>query len=203
MESFDTLLEKASATLKSNLSSRARSFGWVVPSGEELSEQLLHMVFRDVLESRQEGRAAGGCTYGQVKEFALADPSADVIEVRPYASFLYESFTIRKPNFCYTVTCQEKDTWIVSPRERNGYFLAGKPDPCTLAPEELMWLLDGFDAEASRLKDCGESLHYGILAEIRAEEIERTVQRAREGLPPVPKKEISPFNFNMRIRHIH
>ena len=203
MESFDTLLEKASATLKSNLSSRAMSFGRVVPSGAELSEQLLHMVFIAVLESRQEGRAAGGCTYGQVKEFALADPSADVIEVRPYASFLYESFTIRKPNFCYTVTCQEKDTWIVSPRERNGYFLAGKPDPCTLAPEELMWLLDGFDAEASRLKDCGESLHYGILAEIRAEEIERTVQRAREGLPPVPKKEISPFNFNMRIRHIH
>ena len=203
MESFDTLLEKAEATLKSNLSSRARSFGRVVPSGEELSEHLLHMVFRAILESWQEGRAAGGCTYGQVKEFALADPSADVIEVRPYASFLYESFTIRKPNFCYTVTCQEKDTWIVSPRERNGYFLAGKPDPCTLAPEELMGLLDGFDAEASRLKDCGESLHYGILAEIRAEEIERTVQRAREGLPPVPKKEISPFNFNMRIRHIH
>lgn len=203
MKSFDTSLEKAEATLKSNLSSRARSFGMVVPSGEELSEHLLHMVFRAILESRQEGRAAGGCTYGQVKEFALADPSADVIEVRPYASFLYESFTIRKPNFCYTVTCQEKDTWIVSPRERNGYFLAGKPDPCTLAPEELMGLLDGFDAEASRLKDCGESLHYGILAEIRAEEIERTVQRAREGLPPVPKKEISPFNFNMRIRHIH
>lgn len=201
MKSFDTSLEKAEATLKSNLSSRARSFGRVVPSGEELSEHLLHMVFRAILESRQEGRAAGGCTYGQVKEFALADPSADVIEVRPYASFLYESFTIRKPNFCYTVTCQEKDTWIVSPRERNGF--AGKPGPCTLAPEELMGLLDGFDAEASRLKDCGESLHYGILAEIRAEEIERTVQRAREGLPPVPKKEISPFNFNMRIRHIH
>ena len=203
MKSFDPLLEKAEATLKSNLSSRARSFGRVVPSGEELSEQLLHMVFRDVLESRQEGRAAGGCTYGQVKEFALADPSADVIEVRPYASFLYESFTIRKPNFCYTVTCHEKDTWIVSPRERNGYFHAGKPDPCTLAPEELLGFLDGFDAEASRMKDCGESLHYGILAEIRAEEIERTVQRAREGLPPVPEKEISPFNYNMRIRHIH
>jgi hypothetical protein len=203
MQSFDTLLEKASTTLKSNLSSRAMSFGRVVPSGEQLSEQLLHMVFRAVLESRQEGRAEGGCTYGQVKEFALADPSVDVIEVRPYATFLYESFTIRKPNFCYTVTCHEKDTWIVSPRERNGYFHAGKPDPCTLAPEELMGLLDGFDAEASRLKDCGESLHYGILAEIRAEEIERTVQRAREGLPPVPKKEISPFNFNMRIHHIH
>ena len=203
MESFDTSLEKAEATLKSNLSSRARSFGRVVPSGAELSEHLLHMVFRAVLESRQEGRAAGGCTYGQVKEFALADPSADVIEVRPYASFLYESFTIRKPNFCYTVICQEKDTWIVAPWDRDGYFLAGKPGPCTLAPEELMGLLDGFDAEASRLKDCGESLHYGILAEIRAEEIERTVQRAREGLPPVPKKEISPFNFNMRIRHIH
>ena len=182
MESFDTLLEKASATLKSNLLSQARSFGRVVPSGEELSEPLLHMVFRAVLESRQEGRAEGGCTYGQVKEFALADPSADVIEVRPYASFLYESFTIRKPNFCYTVTCQEKDTWIVSPWDRDGYFLAGKPGPCTLAPEELMGLLDGFDADAARLKDCGESLHYGILAEIRAEEIERTVQRAREAL---------------------
>lgn len=152
------------------------------------------MVFRDVLESRQEGRAAGGCTYGQVKEFALADPSTDVIEVRPYASFLYESFTIKKPNFCYTVTCHEKDTWIVSPRERNGYFHAGKPDPCTLAPEELMGLLDGFDAEASSLKDRGESLHYGILAEIRAEEIERTVQRAREGLPPLPRGySASPF----------
>ena len=134
------------------------------------------MVFRDVLESRQEGRAAGGCTYGQVKEF-----------------------TIRKPNFSYTVTCHEKDTWIVSPRERNGYFHAGKPDPCTLAPEELMGLLDGFDAEASRLKDCGESLHYGILAEIRAEEIERTVLRAREGLPPIPKgNTTSPFRHLLK-----
>lgn len=203
MESFDTLLEKASATLKSNLLSRSRSFGRVVPSGEELSEHLLHMVFRAVLESRQEGRATGGCTYRQGKEFALSDPSTDVIEVRPYASFLYESFTIRKQHYCYTVTCQEKDTWIVTPKERNGNFLAGKPDPCTLAPEELMGFLDWFDAEASRLKDCGESLHYGILAEIRAEEIERTVQRAREGLPPIPEKEISPFNFNMRIHHIH